>query len=225
MLIIFFYSFGRYEAVGSLAVGTLLMMSSAGIIWNSSLGMLTQLQDIYFPDSVIFEYLPHDHSHSIDLTSKTPALIAISAAIASIISKEWVYHITAKVGKKHNSQVIIANAWHHRTDAFSSIVAVIGVGSCLAFGIPWADNLAGFVVGGMVGKTAISITKEAVEDLTDAQVHDEIRGQIIEIIPQVNGVLNFHRLRIRKMGPFYALDCHIVVDPLISVSAAHQVSF
>ena len=182
------------------------------------------MRDQYFPEALkILDYLPEAHSHGIDLTSSTPAMIAISAAMASIISKEWVYRITAKVGDKYNSQVIIANAWHHRTDALSSVIAVIGVGASAALGIPWMDTIAGLVVGGMVGKTAIAITKESILDLTDAQVEGSTRKQIKGIIESVNGVLHFHRLRIRKMGAFYALDMHIVVDPLISVSAAHQV--
>ena len=203
----------------------MLLATSAQILWGSAIGILHEVHEKYLPDLAILEHLPGTHSHGLDMSSPLPAALAISAALISIVSKEWIYRVTLDVGKNYNSQVIEANAWHHRTDAFSSIVAVVGVGAAYAFDIAWADQVAGLIVGGMVGQTAWGITKESVRDLTDHQDQGPVREQVSDIIKGVDGVLSFHRLRLRKMGPFYALDCHIVVNGVISVSAAHQVSF
>ena len=193
-------------------------------MWSSASSLLHQFQEKFQPDGSWIEYLPEAHSHGIDLTSSGPASIAMAAAIISILSKEWVYRITMNVGEKFHSKVIIANAYHHRTDAYSSVIAVIGVGSSMILGVPWADTVAGLVVGAMVGKTAFSITKESIHELTDYDTHSDIREEVAKIINDVDGIINFHRLRIRKLGPLYALDLHITVDGWISVSAAHQVS-
>ena len=204
-------------------MGALLLVTAVKISYESTMGMIHQIHEKYLPNVTMLDYLPEVHSHGMDLSSPLPATLAILAAVGSILSKEWVFRVTKQVGEKFNSQVILANAWHHRTDAFSSIVAVVGVGAAYAFDIAWADQVAGLFVGGMVGRTAFEITKESIQDLTDKQATGPIRERIADILMKVEGVRNFHRLRIRKMGPYYALDCHVVVDGLVSVSAAHQV--
>ena len=186
-------------------------------MWSSIKSILMEFKD-HLP--AFFEIFMHEHGEN--LTSG-PTTVALLAAILSIVVKEWNFRFTLAAGKKYNSTVVIANAYHHRTDAYSSIVALLGIAGSMLFNITWLDPLAGAVVAIMIGQTSYSIGLEAVQELTDRQITNDFRDKIGETIKASEGVKAFHRLRVRKMGPFCALDVHVVVDSKISVSASHQV--
>ncbi len=137
--------------------------------------------------------------------------------------QEVLYHATVRVGQKHSSNVVIVNAWHHRADGLSSLVALVGIGAA-RFGFPWMDPLAGLLVAAMIVRIGIRSAVDCIGDLTDKQVEGDLRDKFEELLRQQRGVLSFHKLRLRRMGAHVVADVHIVVDPFLSVSAAHQIS-
>jgi len=149
---------------------------------------------------------------------------ALAAAALSIVVKEALFRATVKIGVEHRSQVVIANAWHHRSDAISSLVALVGVGGA-AVGVPVLDPLAGFWVSGMIIKTGGEIGWGAIQALSDNQgaVEEEVYDTVRDCAQQSGGdILDVHDIRARRMGPYTLVDLHAVVSPRLSVSAAHQ---
>jgi len=144
---------------------------------------------------------------------------------AGIVVKEWLYQITFRVGKEFDSKMIIASAWHHRSDAVSSVVAGLGVLGGM-FQVPIIDPIAGVIVSGMIIKTGFSLAIESMKDLTDVRVDTKVIKSIESILKKLkdDGVRGFHQLRGRRLGPYMNIDVHIEVDPKMSVSAAHQVA-
>jgi len=149
----------------------------------------------------------------------------MGVALMSVLAKEGMYRLTLKAGKEANSKVVIANAHHHRSDAYSSLVALVGIGGGMLFSVPWFDPLAGMVVAGMVVKTGAEVTHEAVGDLLDTNVSAELISEIAHVASSVPGVTLNHRtkaLRARQMGPDILVDASITVDGAMSASSAHQ---
>jgi len=148
----------------------------------------------------------------------------LAAAALGIIVKEALFRATVKIGVENRSQVVIANAWHHRSDAISSVVAFVGIGGA-ALGMPIWDPLAGFLVSGMIAKTGLEIGYEAVKELSDGTVEEELLETVRECaLEELLGgdVVDVHDVRARKMGPYILVDLHAVVSSKLSVSAAHQ---
>ncbi|SHJ52472.1 cation diffusion facilitator family transporter [Geosporobacter subterraneus DSM 17957] len=161
-------------------------------------------------------------------TLKDPALeppntIAVWTALISIIFKEWMYRYTVGIGKKIKSQALIADAWHHRTDAFSSIAALIGITGAI-YGYPILDPIAGIVVSAMIIKAAISIYLEALHQLMDTAPPKEVMDEIRQISMSVEGVRSVHDVKARKYGVQILVDMKICVDPLITVEQGHHLA-
>ncbi|MBT6611931.1 MAG: cation transporter, partial [Deltaproteobacteria bacterium] len=141
----------------------------------------------------------------------------------SIVSKELLYRYASYVGHKHQSRILLANAWHHRTDAISSLVALAGiVGAVL--GYPLLDPIAAIVVSGWIIKTGLAIGYESLMELTDKGVEQDILKSINEVLTEIKGVEHFHKVRARRMGPYMLVDLHIEVAQTISVSVSHQIA-
>lgn len=121
----------------------------------------------------------------------------MGVAFLSVLAKEAMYRVTLKAGEEANSKVVIANAHHHRSDAYSSLVALVGIGGGVYFGIPWLDPVAGLVVAGMVVSTGIEVTREAVGDLLDTNVSAEFITEIAHVVSSVPGVTLNHRTKVR----------------------------
>ena len=118
---------------------------------------------------------------------------------------------------------MIANAWHHRSDAVSSIAALIGItGATLGF--PMLDPIAGFLVAGLIIKSGVDIGYSSVRELTDEVAEQEVIEKILQTIEGIEGVEHFHQVRARRMGPHLLVDLHLEVDCMMTVSAAHQVA-
>lgn len=155
-----------------------------------------------------------------------PHWIAFAAALASVLLKEWLYRITMKVGRAIDSPAIVANAWHHRSDALSSIGTTVGIGGAVFLGAQWSilDPLAALVVSFFILKAAYQITRSALGDLIDTAVPKEKQEEILTLARTLPGVKDPHRLRTRKVGPVLVMELHIRVDPGLSVLEGHEIA-
>lgn len=197
------YGHGKFEAVGSLFLA--LTLFGTGI----SVGAAS--------NSKLLQILQHSKAAAATTILKLPTWPALVMAALSIGSKEWLYRITRRVGEELNSQVVIANAWHHRSDAYSSILALGSIGLAM-IGLPAADAAAGILVAGMICMTGAEIFGEAVKQLTDTS--DELLEQRVkeEILGQED-VLGVERIRTRWMGSKALVDIAITTPMQVSASA------
>lgn len=155
-----------------------------------------------------------------------PGKIALWAALASIAVKEALYQWTVRVGRKYNSPAVVANAWHHRTDALSSIGAAVGIGFALLLGGKWVilDPIVCCAISVFIFVAALQMVIPALGELTDASLSDEVEAEISGIIQSVPGVGNVHNLKTRRNGPDIIIDAHMVVAPEMTVSEAHKLT-
>ena len=192
------YGHGRVETVGTALVGLLLIAVSIGILWKA------------------FDTM----SRGVDYT---PTWIALFAATVSIIVKELMYRYTVGVGRKTGSSSIIANAWHHRSDAFSSAASLAGVGAAM-MGWPVFDPIAAAFVTILIFKVGWDTVQGAFVDIIDTAVKKEIRNEIVDISLKIPGVKNYHELKTRKIGSEILVDIHIEVNPWMNVAEAHAIA-
>lgn len=183
------YGHGKYETLATaiigtslLAVGVLIFCSGAGKTWRVIQG----------------EVLP------------SPGKVALVAAVASIVLKEWAYRFTVKVGKLCQSEAVVANAWHHRSDALSSVGTMIGVGGAILLGNRWTvlDPLASIVVSVFIVRAAWQLMMESMKELTEASLSDEDEAVITHIAASEPGVSEVHNLRTRRVGNRIAIEMH-----------------
>ncbi len=155
-----------------------------------------------------------------------PSIIALAAAFVSIITKEWLYQYTKKVGKSINNQAVVANAWHHRSDAFSSIGTLIGIAGAIFLGEKWRllDPLAGVVVSFFIIKVAIELGLPSVRELLEESLPEDTEKDIIKIVKHNPKVRDYHKLKTRKIGSIYAIDIHIKLDRDISFIESHDIA-
>lgn len=191
------YGHGKAEAISSAIVGLMLVAAGFGIIKSA------------------YEAISSG-------STQTPGIIALYAAIISIVSKETMYRLTYRVGKRINSPSTIANAIDHRSDAFSSIGTFIGIGGAI-LGYPVMDPIAGGLVALFILKMGFDIVKDAVNQIMDRSVEQEILNKIKEAVMNTHGVKDVHDIRVRQSGPFYLVDFDICVDRNISIDEAHDI--
>mmetsp|Transcript_4823 Transcript_4823/g.6860 ORF Transcript_4823/g.6860 Transcript_4823/m.6860 type:complete len:548 (+) Transcript_4823:167-1810(+) len=199
------YGYGHYETLGTLTVSTMLVGAGVGSAMHG-----------------IDHLVPLLTGHPATEVTMVPA--AITCALVSVGVKEWLYQVTVKVGKETRSQVLMANAWHHRTDAFSSIVALLGIGGA-ALGFPFLDPIGAILVSGMIMKTGVEIGWEAVHHLVDAQVNERVLHTVKDIgkrLAEEGHIRNLHNVRCRRLGHYVLVDLHVMVDEFLTVTAAHQ---
>lgn len=155
-----------------------------------------------------------------------PGSIALWAAIGSIIIKEILYHATIRTARRTNSPVVLANAWHHRSDALSSIGALTGIAGAMILGEKWTilDPIASCCISIAIIVVAVKMSLPSLAELLETSLPDEIEKEIISISNSVQGVENIHELKTRRNGISYIIDAHIVVDPHISVTEAHNIA-
>ncbi|KAI3864536.1 hypothetical protein MKX03_016993 [Papaver bracteatum] len=217
------YGHGKFETLGALGISCMLFATAGGIAWHALdllLGILASNAEI------VGHSLGHEHNHGhgghhhgIDMEHP---ILALNMTIVSIAVKEGLFWITERAGEKEGSGLMKANAWHHRADAISSVVALIGVGGSI-LGMKFLDPLAGLLVSGMILKAGAESGYHSVMELVDAGVPLSDLEPIKQTILQVEGVMGCHRLRGRKAGSSMYLDVHIEVDPFLSVSVAHDI--
>lgn len=155
-----------------------------------------------------------------------PGYVALVAAVVSIVAKEIIYHATVRTGRKTGSTAVIANAWHHRSDAFSSVGSLIGIGGALVLGDKWTvlDPLASCVISVAIIVVAVKMAMPSLAELLEASLPEEIEDEILATASSVEGVNDVHELKTRRNGMSFIIDAHIAVDPDISVVEAHDIS-
>lgn len=155
-----------------------------------------------------------------------PGLIALWAAALSIVVKEFCYRITVRVGKKVDSPAVIANAWHHRSDALSSVGSLLGIGGALMLGHRWVilDPIMGCVISIVIFVVAVKMAVPSMRQLLDISLPEETENEIVSIASSVEGVVDVHNLKTRLSGPSVIIDAHIMVDHNISIVSAHHIS-
>ncbi|XP_050364586.1 metal tolerance protein 2 isoform X3 [Argentina anserina] len=212
------YGHGKFETLGALGISCMLLGTAGGIAWHA----LDILMGLYSANpEVVSRSLTHHSGHHHGVDMEHPSL-ALSMMVLSIAVKEGLYWITKQAGEKQGSGLMKANAWHHRADAISSVVALIGVGGSI-LGVKFLDPLAGLLVSGMILKAGIETGHQSILELVDAAIPTKELDPIKQTILQVEGMKGCHRLRGRRAGSSLYLDVHIEVDPFCSVSAAHDI--
>ncbi|MCK4752386.1 MAG: cation transporter [Planctomycetes bacterium] len=152
-----------------------------------------------------------------------PGAVALLVAFISIAVKELLYRITKKVAVTTHSSVLYANAWHHRTDAISSVIVVIGLVASM-FGFQYGDNIAAMAVGLMIALVGAHIVVDCLNELTEGSVDSETIEHIKNIINADSSIHQWHKLRTRTVGREVFLDLHILVDPALDIAAAHEIA-
>ena len=157
-------------------------------------------------------------------TLQQPGIVALLAAILSIVMKEWAYQFTVKAGKKYHSEAVVANAWHHRSDALSSIGTMFGIGGAIILGEKWAvlDPLAAIVVSIFIIKAAWGLVMQSVKELTDASLPETEEDEILKIANGEQGVGEIHNLRTRRIGNKIAIEMHVRMPGSLSLYEAHE---
>lgn len=197
------YGHGKYETLATLLIGLALASAAVGIVVSGAGKMAAWLKG---------EALP------------APGKMALWAAVISIVVKELLYQYTRIRGRKLNSPALEANAWHHRSDALSSIGAAIGIGGAIFLGDRWTvlDPLASIVVGAMLVKVAWDLLGPSFGELTDSSLPVETEDRMLEIIRGIPGVEDPHNLRTRRVGNRIVAEVHIRLDGSITLAEAHE---
>ena len=200
------YGHGKYETLATTIIGIVLMCVGAGLFWDGV-------------NKVFGFYLGGEQLES-------PGKIALIAAIISILIKEALYRLTLYVGKKENSQAVIANAWHHRSDAFSSIGTALGIAGAIFLGKDWRvlDPIAAVIVSIFIVKVSIQLLIPCLNDLLERSLPEETEKEIITIINEDPQIKDPHNLRTRRIGNDFAIEVHIRLRPDMTVQEAHVVA-
>jgi cation diffusion facilitator family transporter len=193
------YGHGRFETVATLAVAAGLILAAVGILIDAG-GRLLAAE-----------------------TLAAPSGLALAVALASLVLKEALFHFTARVGARTGSALIVANAWHHRSDALSSVVAALGIAGGMA-GVPLLDPLAAAIIAAMLLRIAWQLGKPAIHELVDTQATEDDRAAIETRLRACAGVSDVRDLRVRQHGAGLIADASLLVDPQITVTEGHRIS-
>jgi cation diffusion facilitator family transporter len=192
------YGHARVETLATVGVGLLLVAVACGIAYDAT-------RRLFDPATLLH-----------------PGMLALAAAAISVISKELLTQYTLRVAKRYRSQLLRANAWHHRSDAISSVVVIVGILGTMA-GLDYLDAVAAVVVALMIGKVGVELIWSSVRELSDEGLEQERIKEIKAKIRDVEGVEELHMLRTRRMGANALVDVHILVNPRVSVSEGHLI--
>lgn len=197
------YGHGKYETLAMTVIGFMLLAVALGIIYGGLMKILAWSRG---------ELLP------------APGMLALLAALLSIVLKEGVFHYTIVKAKELESQALEANAWHHRSDALSSIGTAIGIGGAIFLGQRWTvlDPLASVIVGLFIAKVSIDLLRGGLGDLMEQSLPDEVEQEILQLAGSVEGVEEPHDLRTRRIGNHYAIELHILMDGNLPLIKAHD---
>lgn len=197
------YGHGKFETMASLLIGIFLAAAAIGIVVSGAVKLSSWLQGEDIP---------------------APGRMALWAALLSIAAKELLFRYTDAKGRKLDSPALRANAWHHRSDALSSIGAAIGIAGALLLGDRWTvlDPLASIVIGAMLVKVAWDMLGPSFGELTDSSLPAETEQEIIGMIRDIPGIFEPHNLRTRRIGRLIAAEVHIRLDGSQSLSEAHE---
>ncbi len=198
------YGHGKFETLATLIIGIALLFIGLMILYN---GASATYRCIWLGEEL-----------------HRPGMIAFWAAIFSIILKEAVYQYTVFKGKNLNSQAVIANAWHHRSDAFSSIGTAVGIGGAIFLGDKWVvlDPIAAIVVSVFIINVSLKIIIKSINELLEKSLPDEIENEIIKVAESFDMVKDVHDLRTRRIGNNIAIEMHLLMDGNLSLQCTHN---
>lgn len=199
------YGHGKFETLATLIVSMLLLAVGAGFLASGVKSILAVISG---------EMLPK------------PGYVALAAAVVSIVLKEWLYRYTVAEGRKLDSPVMIANAWHHRSDAFSSVASLLGIGGAIILGEKWTllDPLVSCAISIAIIVVAVKMAGPSLNELLDGSLPKSMEDDILSLASEVPGVRNVHNLKTRRNGSSVIIDAHVVVDPDMPVRQSHQIA-
>lgn len=199
------YGHGKFETFATLIISLMLIVVAV----NLMSGGINKIRQILDGGEV-----------------SSPGMIALWAAVASIVLKEILYRYTIIQGKALNSPMMIANAWHHRSDAFSSVGSLLGIAGAIFLGDKFVilDPITGCVISIFILVMAVKMSVPAIKELLDVSLPDEVEQQIVSTAKSIQGVIDLHELKTRREGPGIIMEGHLVLDSDISLKEAHNIS-
>ena len=197
------YGHGKYETLASAIIGVSLLV----------VGMM-----------ICYSGVTKTYHAMCGEPLQQPGFIALAAAVASVVLKEWAYRFTVRVGRRYHSEAVVANAWHHRSDALSSVGTTVGIGGAIILGEKWAvlDPLTAIVVSFFIMKAAWSVLSKAVDELTDGSLPKETEDEIEKIVNEDKDVSVVHNLCTRRIGNRIAIEMHVRMPGETSLYVAHH---
>lgn len=197
------YGHGKYETLASAIIGVSLLV----------VGMM-----------ICYSGVTKTYHAMCGEPLQQPGFIALAAAVASVVLKEWAYRFTVRVGRRCHSEAVVANAWHHRSDALSSVGTTVGIGGAIILGEKWAvlDPLTAIVVSFFIMKAAWSVLSKAVDELTDGSLPKETEDEIEKIVSEDKDVSVVHNLCTRRIGNRIAIEMHVRMPGETSLYVAHH---
>ena len=197
------YGHGKFETFATLIIGIILLGVGLGIAWSGATEIMSVIKGA---------------------TLEKPGAIAFYGAVATIVFKEILYRYTIIRGRKLKSDATVANAWHHRSDAFSSIGTAAGIGGAIILGEKWTvlDPLAALIVSFFIVRIAFKLMKPCIDELMEKSLPEEVENEIISIVMSFDGVSDLHNLHTRKMGNTCAIEFHIRMDGKTSLCETHD---
>lgn len=197
------YGHGKYETLATAIIGLMLLFVGLGIAWNSLAQIVSCLDGG---------------------TLRSPGRIALGAALLSIAAKEVLFRYTRRKGRQLRSQTVVANAWHHRSDALSSVGTALGIGGALTLGPHWAilDPIAALVVSLLIIHAAVGQLRPSLGELLDNSLPEPVEREITSALLSFDGVKDPHNLRTRKIGNRASVEVHVRMDGRTSLNEAHE---
>lgn len=192
------YGHARFETAGTVIFGLFLVAVAAAFAFNGMVRIMSTE------------------------TLLVPGWQALIVAVVAVTAKEALYIYSKKVGERLDSQLLLANAWHHRSDVLSTLVVIVGIAGAMS-GYEWLDSVAAFLVALMIAWVGIKLIWESIMELVDTSPFAGDMDRLAKVIGKVDGVVGVHEIRSRKMGPNTLLDAHIQVPSYVSVSEGHQI--
>jgi len=197
------YGHGKFETLATTIIGLALLAVAVGILYSGV--------------SKIVEWANGKQLEA-------PGMLALWAALLSVVLKEAVYRYTMVTARQLQSQALEANAWHHRSDALSSVGTAVGIGGAIFLGQRWTvlDPLASVIVGLFILKVSVRLLRNGIGDLMEQSLPDEVEAEILRTVAAVDGIDQPHDLRTRRIGNHYAIELHIIMDGGVSLREAHD---
>lgn len=200
------YGHGKYETLASCIIGLALIVVGVMMGYNA----VVKIVDVV--------------RNGTELAS--PGIIALAAAVLGIVLKEWMFHLTRKVAREVDSPAVEANAWHHRSDALSSVGTAIGIGGAVLLGSKWAvlDPIAALVVSVFIVVQAAKILSDAIDQLMEKSLPRDVEQRICEIVYEEEGTSDIHHLRTRKIGSQISIELHVRMNGYLTLREVHDKS-
>ena len=199
------YGHGKYETLAAILVGVMLFAVGLGLLYNGLSDTIGFFRGRELPE---------------------PTMLALIAALVSIVSKEALFQYTIRANRTIDSPALVANAWHHRSDALTSVATLIGISGAMFLGARWRvlDPLAAVVVSGFILKTAWDLSRPGINELLEKSLPEEEKHEIVEIVLTTPEVSAMHRLRTRRIGMNRAIEFHVKMDGGMTLAHAHEIA-